>query len=225
MSWYRAELPRDTEQLELLLGPSPSADELQDFFKTDDHINSGPSHLNTTNHHPLIKKPFRFTTPIPISNAHYLRFKPAGTYTSGIYISENYVTAMKERLNSIIQLSGDLNISLFTFRLDFVDGAVMKIFDIDIQSSSNQNILYSNSDYDLCNNLFETLAMDSNKHPKFNIVKYTSLRNNPKKNKLVYDIQLLSPIAKDITTYRVIKKGNLVEVFDVAGVSKFQYSI
>lgn len=225
MSWYRAELPRDTKQLELLLGSLSSANELQEFFNTDDHINSGPSHLNTTNHHPLIKKPFKFITPIPVSSAKYLRFKPAGTYTSGIYISENYETAMRERLNPIVQLSGDLNISIFTFHLDFVDGALMNVFDVDGQDHINKNILYSDSNYELCNSLFKTLAIDPTNHPKFNVVKYTSLRNHPKKNNLVYDIQLLAPSAKDITTYTVIKRGTLIEVFDVTGVSKFQYNI
>jgi len=47
-------------QLELILGPKPSADDLDDFFKTEDQLNSNSSHLSSTNHHPLIKKPFRF---------------------------------------------------------------------------------------------------------------------------------------------------------------------
>ncbi|MGE3610634.1 MAG: hypothetical protein AB7I27_13670 [Bacteriovoracaceae bacterium] len=226
MSWYRAELISGNEQLRLLLGDSPTKEEIKDYFSTEDFIHPLPVHLSSLNHHPLIKNAFRHVSPIPATQARFLRYKPEGTFTSGLYMASDRVTALRERLNHILTGNGMLAITLFVYDLDYLPNLSKNIFDIETRDIKDKSILYHKTDYISCNNLFDQIAIDqTTRKPNFNVVDYVSVRNPPQKNNLVYDIRLLGAKATNVTPYQVLQNNRNVIVSDVTGNLLFQFSI
>jgi hypothetical protein len=224
--WHRAELITSNEQLRLLLGDSPTKEELEDYFSTEDFIHPLPAHLSRLNHHPLIKNAFRHVTAIPATQAKFLRYKPEGTFTSGLYMASDRVTALRERLNRILTGNGMLAITLFVYDLDYSPNVSKKIFDIETRNSKDKSFLYHKTDYIACNNLFDQIAIDqTTRKPNFNVVDYVSVRNPPQKNNLVYDITLLGEKATNVTPYLVLQNKRDVTVSDVTGNLLFQFNV
>ena len=173
-----------------------------------------------------IKNAFRYESVIPVSQARFLRYKPTGTFTSGLYMASDRLTAIRERLNYVLTGNAMLEFKLFVFDLDYAPGASKNIFDVETRDSSEKTILYHKTDYLSCNNLFDRIAIDqTSRKPKFNIVDYVSVRNPPQKNNLVYEITLLSEKAQNVTPYQVSQNMKNVTISDVTGNIVFKFSI